>query len=335
MKRDLTIAVVLAALASLASCQNAKTKIDAAYASWEAAIEKAPSAGEKVAATRSFLQRFPDTEHTEDAASTLAYLLGDELGKPAEADAFLVDLAGKVTDPEHRRALVGVHLGVLGKLKNGIRLRQAVDEFTSGHELRFSDRSTVAGAALECGEWATALATAEAALPLATPDAVKADNPARKLSEQRVSDNARRRRVEMLATKGWALANLGRLDEAITALREAYAADFRGYMGNTESEAGSYLGRALAMAGKRDEAEQDLAVAALYGGDKPATAALRERFPAGAAGDGGFDAYLASTRTRLARPIDDFTLSDYAAKPYTFSKLRNGEVTLLSFWFPT
>ena len=335
MRRTLAVVLVLTAFTLSSSCKGRKAAVEAAYTSWDATMEKATTDTEKLAATKAFLGRFPDTEHTEDVASTLAYLLGDALGKPAEADAFLIDLAEKVKDPDRELAVVGVRLGVLGKLKDGARLRQAVAEFTKGRELKFGDRSTVADAAIECGEWALALDTAEAALPFASPEAVKADNPNRKLSEQRVADTARRRKVEMLGAKGWALANLGRLDEAVAVLREAHAADFRGYMGNTESSAGSYLGRALAMAGKKDEAADVLTVAALYGDDKAAMETLKGHLAAASESDGGFDAYLTATRLRLARTVDDFTLPDYAGKPQTFSKLRNGEVTLLSFWFPT
>ncbi len=335
MRRALAVVLILASCTLSLACRSREEAIAAAYEAWDTAQVKAQTNEEKLAATKGFLARFPDTEHTEDAASTLAYLLGDALGKPAEADAFLVGLAAKVKDPDRKRELVGVRLGVLGKLKDGARLRLAVGEFTSGRELTFGDRATIADAASECGEWALALATAEAALPFTTREAVKADNPNRKLTDQRVADSARRRNVQMLATRGWALANLGRLGDAVATLREAYAADFRGYMGNTESPAGSYLGRTLVMAGQQDEAADVLAVAALYGGDKPALESLRAEFVAAAGSDANFDVFLAGTRQRLARPVDDFTLLDYAGKPQTFSKLRNGEVTLLSFWFPT
>jgi len=163
----------------------------------------------------------------------------------------------------------------------------------------------------------------------------RADNEKRKLSEQRVADGARRRRVGALAAKGWALANLGRLDEALPVLTEAHTTDFRGYMGNSESEAGSYLGRALAMSGRRDEAERVLVVEALYGDDAAARDTLRSGFTGARGSDEGFDAYLDEARMRLARVVDDFTLPDYEGRPRSFSQLRNGEVTLLSFWFPT
>jgi hypothetical protein len=335
MRRSLVIALSLVALTPLISCGDRKAALEAAYKAWNAAVEKAPSAEQQAAATKSFLEQFPDSEHTEDAASTLAYLLGGSLGRPAEADAFLADLAARVKDPEHLHELLGVRLGVLGTLKDGDRLQQAVDDFSRGRELAFSDRSTIADAALAAGAWQLALATANAALPLATPAAITAENPARKLTAERLADSARRRRVEMLAARGWALANLGRVDEALAALREAYAADFHGYLGNTESAAGSYLGRALLMAGQRGEAEPLLAVAALYGGDRDARTELRQGFPAGPAGDRAFDTYLEGERVKLARPVADFTLPDYAGMPQTFSKLRNGEVALLSFWFPT
>lgn len=334
MRRALAVLLILASSSLSPGCKGRKDALEAAYKSWDAALVEADTAAEKLAATRAFLDRFPDSTHTEDAASTLAELAG-EAGRPAEADAYLVDLAARVVAPGTRTAILGIRLGVLGTLKDGARLRQAAEEFSRGRELSFADRSTIAGAALSGGEWQLALSTAEAALPLCTAEAYKADNPGRKLTEQRVADMARRRRVEMLDARGWALANLSRLDEALAVLREAYDADFRGYMGNTESTAGGHLGRALAMAGRTGEAEGVLAVAALYGGDEGATKALRERFPAGEPGDTAFAAYLEAQRFKLARPVEDFTLADYAGTPRTFSKLRNGEVTLLSFWFPT
>jgi hypothetical protein len=334
MRRAVAVVLVLGSLSLSAACAR-KDALEAAYEKWDAALVKAADNDEKVVLTRAFLDRFPDSAHTEDAAETLAELLCGELGRPAEADAYLVDLAGRVTTPDSRIAIERIRLGALGALKDGARLRQAVAELSQGRDLDYAERSAVADAALECGEWELALSTAEAALPLSTAEAYKADNPGRKLTEKRVADMARRRKVEMLDAKGWALANLSRFDEAITVLREAHDADFRGYMGNTESSAGGHLGRALAMAGRTGESEGVLAVAALYGGDVGATEALRERFPSGEAGDAAFAAYLEAHRLKLARQVEDFTLSDYAGTTQTFSKLRNGEVTLLSFWFPT
>jgi len=75
-------------------------------------------------------------------------------------------------------------------------------------------------------------------------------------------------------------------------------------------------------------------IAALYGGDREAREVLRARFTAAGTG-ADFDAYLGQARQRLARPVDDFTLPDYDGATHRFSNLRNGEVALLAFWFPT
>jgi tetratricopeptide (TPR) repeat protein len=335
MKRVLAMLLALASTTFVTTCKKDTTTVDEAYKTWDAAIAEADTNADKVAATRSFLDRFPDSTHTADAAETLAYVLGEEMGKPGEADAYLQKLYDRVTAAETRTEILGLRLAMLGKLKDGARLRQAAEEYLRGREPKFRDRSTIAGAALDAGEWDLALSTAEAALPLASPDVVSADNPKRKLSEQRLADTARRRKVEMLGVKGWALANLGRTEDALAVLREAYDEDFHGYMGNTESSAGSYLGRALEMAGRHAEADAPLAVAALYGGDEEARKTLRARYPTTTVGDQALDAFLAEERTKLARVAADFTLPDYAGAPHAFSTLRNGEVTLLSFWFPT
>jgi tetratricopeptide (TPR) repeat protein len=298
-------------------------------------MDEAAGDAEKVAAAKAFLARFPDTEHTREVAAAAVGLLSGPLADPAGADAFLLELTQRVNTPETRTALLGMRLGTLAGRKDAAGLRAAVAEYTAGRELGYDDHARVFAAALECGDWDLAITHAEAALPFATPEAYRADNEKRKPSEQRVADFARRRKVGALAAMGWAMANQGRLEQALPLLAEAHDTDFHGYMGNTESRAGSYLGRALAMAGRHDEAERPLAVAALYGGDAAARDALRARFAATRGTEDGFEAWLGEARRRLARPVEDFTLTDYEGTPRTFSQLRNGEVTLLTFWFPT
>ena len=335
MKKALTIVLALAVIASLTSCKSAKERVEAAYASWDTTMEKAANDTEKVAAAKAFLADFPDSEHTREVAGAAAELLSGPLDDPAGADALLADLAMRVKTPETLTALRGMRLGTLAELDHVDALRAAVAEYTAGRELKFADHQRVFDAAVECGAWDLALAHAEQALPLSTPEAYRADNEKRKPTEQRVADNARRRKVGALAAKGWALVGLGRADEALPILTEAHDTDFRGYMGNCESPAGSYLGRALLAANRHDEATRVLAVEALYGGDDAALDALRKSFTLARGSDAGFDAYLGEARLLMARVADDFTLPDYEGTPQTFSKLRNGEVALLSFWFPT
>jgi len=335
MKRTFAIVLVLAVLQLVAACKTRQEKMEAAYASWNATMEQAESDAEKLAAAKAFLAAFPDNEHTRRVAANAINLMTEQLDDAEGADDFLIDLIARVKDAESKTALTGMRLGVLGTLGRAEELRAVAASFVSGRELGYGDRQRVFDAAVECGDWELALEHAEAALPLATPEVYQADYEKRNLSEQRIADGARRRRVAALAAKGWALANLDRLDEALPVLREAHETDFHGYMGNAESSSSTYFGRALLQAGKRDEAVDVLAVEALYGGSDAAEQALEGAFLASGGQEDGFDVDLEATRQRLAREADDFTLADYAGTPHTFSQLRNGEVALLSFWFPT
>jgi len=244
MRGVLTLVLVIATLASLASCGSGKQRIETAYREWNAVVEGEASDADQVAAARTFLERFPDTEHTREVAGNAVYLLTEKLGDAAGAEQLLADLTGRVGTADTRTALAGMRLGALAKLRRTDALRVAADEYTAGRELRYGDHQRVFEAALECGEWDLALTHAERALPLSTAEAFLADNERRKPSEQRIADGARRRKVGALAARGWALANLGRIEEALPVLEEAHDTDFSGYMGNRESAAGSYLGRA-------------------------------------------------------------------------------------------
>ena len=95
-----------------------------------------------------------------------------------------------------------------------------------------------------------------------------------------------------------------------------------------------YWARTLLKQGKVAEAVDLLAPNALFGGDKEAMEVMEEAWVAqGAKGD--LQAHLDELRVSKAVPAPDFTLADYEGRPHTFSTLRNGEVTLLAFWFPT
>ena len=64
-------------------------------------------------------------------------------------------------------------------------------------------------------------------------------------------------------------------------------------------------------------------------------ASLEEAYVAVNGSSDGLDEWLWTERQRLARTIDDFTLTDYDGVSHDFSALSDGKVTLLAFWFPT
>jgi len=196
-----------------------------------------------------------------------------------------------------------------------------VAEYTSGRALKYGDHERVFEAALECGEWELAVDHAERALPLSTPEVFRADNESASYPSS-VCDGARRRRVGALAARGWALANLGRSTRRSRCSRRRTTTDFRGYMGNSESERAATSPRAGDVRAARRGRSACSSSRRCTATTRRRRDTLRSGFTAARGSDEGFDAYLDEARMRLARVVDDFTLPDYEGTPHSFSQLR-------------
>ncbi len=96
----------------------------------------------------------------------------------------------------------------------------------------------------------------------------------------------------------------------------------------------TYLGRTALKAGDAARAMELLAADALFGDRDDALAGLREAYAVVNNGDDGFADYLWSTRQRLAKNLDAFTLPDYDGVQHEVTG-GSGKVMLLAFWFPT
>jgi len=326
---------VLVTVLLLAGCGDAKSRAEkAADAAWEAYM-KAAGPREQLAVAREFLSRYPDSEETAGMAGAAVHLLVEPLAAPAEADALLVELLGEARGEKVRRDLLELRLEPLGHLGRRGDLAAVVAEMAALKPLGYSDNTAVAEAARDGGAWELALDHADAALAQSGEDALRSEPAAAKLSDEQVRQRANARRAATLALKGWALANLGRGSEALATFDEADTHDKKLYAGNSDALVGSYRGRTLLRLSRPAEALEALARDALFGNDEEALATMRAAYRATRGGEVGCDDYLWETRLSLARPAADFTLPDYAGKATTFSTLRNGEIALLAFWFPT
>jgi hypothetical protein len=78
-----------------------------------------------------------------------------------------------------------------------------------------------------------------------------------------------------------------------------------------------------------------LAPEAVFGDAHAAAPILKEVYVAANGSDEGFQEFLDFSRNHLARPVDDFTLTDYEGREVSFGEIRKDKVTLLAFWFPT
>lgn len=328
--------VALVALAALAawSCRRS-ARVDEAYEAADAAYEKAATAEEKVAVWEAFLSRYPATEHTTDAVQTVVYHLGHELRRPAEADDFVRRALPGIRNSERRREVSFERLALLAELGRTDELRTLAAELSASRALTYREAVAIADAASSAGAWDLALASYRTALPFATEAAFRAENAGAKLSDDRVERSVRRRQASVYTGIGWAESNLGRVNDALQWFANARRVDLTRYLGNTDSRLGLYQGRTLLAAGRVDEALTVLALEALFGGEAEAMDALRQAYAAKTGGSEGFEAFLAHEREHLARPAAEFVLPDYDGTPHAFSDLRNGEVALLAFWFPT
>ena len=327
--------LALAAGACLAVACGPEQTPSEAYQDWVLANHPKLSSEKRVKAARRFLHRHPDTTYTFTVASSAVQVLSGELGDPAGADELLVELLDEVKTPETRKALMQVRLGLLARRKDRGALRAVAAEVAGGAGARFGDHEAVLAAAVAAEDWALALEHADRALSFATAEAFRKELAGRPVRESVANSVVRRRRTVALGARGWALANTGRLDEGVAALREAYEADVHGYLGDTEMNTGRFLGQALAGAGKREEALDLLATEALFGNDRDAEAALKRLWLAGGGREDGWGAWLHGERLRRARKLDDVELADASGARRKLSAMRNGEVMFLAFWTPT
>lgn len=303
---------------------------------WEAMLTelRAVETGEeKIPILKTFIDSHPNDENAAYALSGVIYYLGEAPEEKQEALAYSQKTLTMVTDPDVRREMQLELLSLYGSLGDTDALHVAAQEMAKSEPLGFAENDRITEAALEAGAWQLALSHAQAAGHQIHPDTFRADYPDREFTADEVDKAVKQRRATALAGQGWALARLGRTDEAVDAFEEGSGAVTRNYVGIPDGPLYSYWGRTLAEVGKHEKAMGLLAPVAILGGDEEAMDALNGAYTA-ARGEKGFEDYLKKTRQTMAVQMDDFTLNNYQGEPLTFSQLK-GQVVLLSFWFPT
>jgi hypothetical protein len=328
--RKVALGVLMAVLLA-AGCRDSGK---AANAAWDALdLDKAGDTRGKVELLKSFLATYPDSDHTGEAVETAVYMLGEELGAPAEANDLITSVLARVRNAEHRREVLTQRLGVAAALGKVDEIKATAVELGEGRELSLDEAWAVAEAAVKVNAWDLALAHLSRVKVTNTVEAARAANPS--LSEERVQRLVKRRSAEAAGLQGWALVKSGKVTEGLAVLDAGRKDDTLLFTGNSTTNLGAYRGRALLLAGRLDEGLAALAPEVLWGDDENAAAAFRAAYIADHGSRDGYDDYLWATRQRLAPQVAEFTLPDYAGTARRLSALRNGEVTLLAFWFPT
>jgi hypothetical protein len=337
MKRLITIAGLVALVALMGACSQEPEvdPVEQAWADFRAAYGELEATEAKAELIEAFLREHPDTTYAGVLAPAVAYYRGEELGEPAAAYALLAETRAANTDPEARFQIGTAMFPLAVELGEEMDLGAVAAELAAVRPLDFGEKIDVADLAVEHGHWETGTEYAEAALAEATPEAFLADYPDEDYTREEAAAKAERRRVMALADLGWALWNLDRKEEAQAAFDQAMPLRSADYVGASDTKLDLYVGRAALAAGEPERAMELLAPSAVMGSDSDAMAAYREAFVAARGSEEGIDEHLWSVREQLARPVDDFTLTDYEGEAQSFSALTDGKVALLAFWFPT
>jgi len=329
--------LVLVALAAMVTAQCARKPAETADDAWQKAraeLEKTSGTEETIAILRGYLEHYPVTDRTVDLLDYLADLEGKEAGRPAETEGLVREILPQITNEDDRFELDKLLVRLIALEGDEGRLSEAVAKVEAARSLTFSDRLDLLQALVDGRAWRLALDQADAALDQTSAEAYRAEHPDTTLSNDEITTITTARKVEVLADRGWALANLGRTDEALADFHGAEPLATTSYPGVPKSPLFRYWGHVELEQGNAKRALELLAPDAVMGGNAEAMADLRRAWETVFPGETGFDEWVWTKRGELARTIEGFTLADYDGREVSLGDF-SGKVILLAFWFPT
>lgn len=335
--RRVSVMLLCSVIVVAAGCGRSEGPLlsaDEAYERADKAYDAAATLEDKVAISKDYLAKYPASEHAVDMAWSLADDLGGELGQPGEVAALIGAAAAKAEEPGLR-----FELGALAA-RQAIEAGQSPDvtrlaaELEAQRPLTYSEHADVTGLAVDTEQWPLVLQHGEAALGLATPAAFRADYPDREFDDDYVARAAARRATEVLPAIALAQFESGAVDEAEATFARADAETGRGFVGTPPNDLDLYWGRMELERGNPEAALARLAPEAVMGGNEEAMAPFKAAYLALGRDEAAFDEYLWQQRQELARPALDFALPGYDGTSHSLSDF-NGQVVMLTFWFPT
>jgi hypothetical protein len=336
MVRNMTVALLLVAVAFGTGCSNQEPEdpAEVAYKEARKAFRATEDEGEKASLAEEYLAEFPDTEHSGFMAEVIAKYRGERLQEPERVYEVLTAALERIEDAQARFEVGMALFPFSNEVGKPLDLATVANDLAAHRALDFDEHSLVMEAAEAEGQWSLVERHADGALAFATEDAFRADYEGRDFTDDQVATYARQRQVNALAYKGWALCNLGRDEEGFSLFEEAAPLNEESYVGVPGTPLNVFWGKALVQRGEYDQAMALLLPDATFGDSAHALPALREAYVAVNGDDGTFEEHLWSARQEMARKVDDFTLPDYDGTPHTLSGF-NGDVVLLAFWYPT
>ncbi|HUX07709.1 MAG TPA: hypothetical protein VMX35_10400 [Acidobacteriota bacterium] len=335
MSRRVVTALALSALLVLSAATQDEEAYRDAYKKMYGDYRAAETQDAKLDVLRGFLKRHPDGQYTRNVVSYAVRLLAYQQDNIDGALEFVASVLEIVKAPKVRIQVMQVQADLYGKACRGDELQKLAMEMAKVRELDYLDRVIIARNANACELWDLALEHYDAAIAMSTREAVVADLPPDWQTEQRIQHSLRSRLGSSKASKGWALVNSGRVEEGLAVFREAERNSNFYYVGMPKyGNLYVYWGRALMELGDYDGAIEKFAPAGVMMGDEDSVMLLRGAYVAKNGSKAGFEQFRWDLRLKLAKPIEDFAVTDYQGRKVTFSSFK-GKVVLLNFWYPT
>ena len=332
--------LVLFSLVFYAGCGGEETvaltpeQIDELFQESNKAYFAVESDNEKLPISKKFLAACPESKYTGIVLQAVVSIIGNKRGDYDGAIDYALEIRGKVSDPEIVLAVDKQLLELYGNAKRIVDLRDLSMRLEEQGSLIYTDHLVVIEYAIDGEAWDLVLNHCAFAEPFANAETFKADYPNDDYSDEEI-EIAGRNRVGLLYTyDGWAKINTGEVEGGLSGFATAEGLLRKSYFGFPDNELYHYWGKALLDDGDARGAIEKLAPAALFCAQKDALDPLKQAYLATGGTESGFDDFLWAQRLKLAKTVDDFTLSDYDGQPKRFADLR-GKVTLLNFWNPT
>jgi tetratricopeptide (TPR) repeat protein len=295
----------------------------------------ADSRAEQVALVEGFVADHAGHRAAGYYASDLITYYGHDLGQPARAYEIVEPMLARMTDPEARLYVASELAPLAVDAGRPLDLAPFIAALEAQGPLSFDSLDMIMAAACKVGDWALVGTHAEAAAARSTPEAWRADNPKRELSDEEVATRVQRRRVTALTYRAWALYNQGQTAEALALFEQADRDRVNDYLGLVGAPLDRFWASALLREGDAAAALERISREAAFGDRDQAMPVFRQAWTAVNGSEEGVDEQLRQARQRLARTIDDFTLADYDGRQRSLTELRRGKVLMLAFWFPT
>jgi hypothetical protein len=169
---------------------------------------------------------------------------------------------------------------------------------------------------------------------MANAETFKSEWPDNEMSDEELKEAGNNRAGMLLVADGWARANMGEVDQALADFAKADGLVKRSMFDRPDYDLNEYWAKTSIMKGDYQAAIDRCAIDALVMKNDDAFAGMKEAYVGLHGNDAGFDKYASALHKKIAKPMEDFELSDYDGKSHKYGDLK-GQVTLLAFWFPT